>query len=90
MCFAAFCWRSSICLQKYYKLTRKTSCVLGTALELLGLLVQRRMLHKFMNIIDNTADPLNSTVMKQQFQKSLEVSVSVCVVVCLVCLCVSL
>jgi len=37
----------------------KTGSMLGTAPEPLELIVRRRMLHKLLNIKDNTAHPLN-------------------------------
>lgn len=53
---AAICWGSSIRASKRLnKLIKKTGFVLVSALELLELVVERRLLHKLLNIMDNTS-----------------------------------
>ena len=56
-CFAATCSGSSIRAsdsKKLSKLIKKASSVLGTGAKPLELIVQQKMLHKLMRIIDNT------------------------------------
>ena len=67
--FAATCWGSSIRAsdtKKLNKLIKKAGSVLGTALEPLELVVERRMLHKLLNIMDNTTHPLHNLLVRQQ------------------------
>ena len=50
--------------QKLNKLIKKAGSVLGTALELLELVGERRMLHKLLNEMDNT--PSHNLLVRQQ------------------------
>ena len=64
--FAAICWGSSIRtrdLKRINKLIRKAGSVLGVTLELI---VQKRMLHKLMKMMEDSSHPLQNTVIKQQ------------------------
>ena len=61
--FAAICRGSSIRARDFKKLNKmmkKSGSVLGTALEPLELVVERRMLRKLLNTMDNTTYPLNN------------------------------
>ena len=53
MC-AARCCISSVDSEKLNKLIQKTDSVLGTALERLELVMERRMLHRLLHVMDNT------------------------------------
>ena len=67
--FAAICWGSSIRtrdLKRINKLIRKAGSVLGVTLEPLELIVQKRMLHKLMKMMEDSSHPLHDTVIKQQ------------------------
>ena len=67
--FAAICWGSNIQARdskKLNKLIRKAGSVLGTALEPLEVVVERRMLQKLMTIMDNEAHPLHSLLLEQR------------------------
>ena len=67
--FAAICWGSSIRtrdLKRINKLIRKAGSVLGVTLEPLELIVQKRMLHKLMKMMEDSSHPLHNTVIKQQ------------------------
>jgi len=52
-------------LKKHKKLIKKAWSVLGTTLESLEPIVQRRMLHKLLNVPDNTANSVYSIPVKQ-------------------------
>ena len=67
--FAAICWGSSIRAsdsRRLNKLMKKAGSVLGTALEPRESVVERRMLHKLLNIMDNTIHPLRNLRVRQQ------------------------
>ena len=67
--FVAICWGSSIRAsdsKRLNRLIRKAGSVLGTTLEPLELVVERRMLNKLLNIMDNNAHPLHNLTIKQQ------------------------
>ena len=67
--FAAICWGSSLRAgnsKKLNNLIKKPGSVLGTALESLELVVERRMLHKLLNIMENTTHPLHHILVRQQ------------------------
>lgn len=69
VCLAAMCGSSSIRAsdsnKKQKKLIKKAGSVLGTALETLELVVERRMLHKLLNIMDNTTHRLHQPQVRQ-------------------------
>ena len=52
---AARCCISSVDCKKLNKLIVKTASVLGTALERLEVVMERRMLHRLRHVMDNTA-----------------------------------
>ena len=67
--FAAICWGSSIRtrdLKRINKLIRKAGSVLGGTLETLEMIVQKRMLHKLMEMMEDSSHPLHNTLIKQQ------------------------
>ena len=67
--FAAICWGSGIRtrdLKRINKLIKKAGSVLGVTLEPLELIIQKRMLHKLMKIMEDSSHPLHNTVKKQQ------------------------
>lgn len=67
--FAAICWGSSIRAndsKRLNKLIKKAGSVLGSALEPLESVVERRMLYKLFNIMDNTSNPLHNLLVGQQ------------------------
>ena len=66
--FAGICWGISIRVdtKELNKLMKKAGSVLGTALEPIELVVERRMLHKLLNIMDNTSHPLHDLLVRQQ------------------------
>ena len=67
--FSAICWGGGITARdtnKLNRIIRKAGFVLGSALEPLELVVERRMLHKLLNILDNTSHPLHDVLVKQK------------------------
>merc|ERR1712035_150234 len=67
--FAAICWGSGIRardLNRINKLIKKAGSVLGVALELLEVIIQRRMLQKLMKIMEDSSHPLHNSVKKQK------------------------
>ena len=59
----SICWGSSIRdSKKLNKLIKKAGSVLGTALETI---LKRRMLHKLVNIKNNTDHPLHNIVLQE-------------------------
>lgn len=61
--FAAICWGSSIRANKTLWIAGST---LGTSLEPLELVVEKRIMHKPLNIRGNSSDPLYKLQVAQQ------------------------
>ena len=66
--FAAISWGSGIRAcdsKKINKLIRRAGSVLGTAVESLEVVMERRMVQKLLSIMDNNMHPLHNLVCKQ-------------------------
>ncbi|KAM3860331.1 chondrolectin [Diretmus argenteus] len=67
--FAAVCWGSSIKAadtNRLDKLLRRAASVLGTSLEPVSAVAERRMLSKLLTIMDNASHPLYDTLARQK------------------------
>ena len=63
------CWGGSIRAsdtKKLNKVIKKVGYLLGNALEALELVVERGMLQKLLNIMDNTSNPLHDLPVREQ------------------------
>ena len=73
---AVVCWGSSIRasdLKKLNKVLKRADSVLLAVLEPLEEIMQRRILYKMKNMIDNPEHPLHNTVIQQQGVFSLRI-----------------
>lgn len=63
---AAICWDSSIRASATNKLIGMAGSMLGTSLEPLEMVVDRRIIHKLLNIRGNSSYPLYNLLVTQQ------------------------